>query len=135
MRSSYGWASLGLPLFLFYVVAFIVPQAIFLTTSFYAPLGRATFGSEPTITNYLFVLTDDYYLTAFRKSLMVATAVSLSGIVLAFPLAYFIAQSRSRLAFLVLVLVISMLFSNGVIRTLGWRILLSSAGPINTVLL
>jgi ABC-type spermidine/putrescine transport system permease subunit I len=28
-----------------------------------------------------------------------------------------------------------MLFSNGVIRTLGWRILLSTAGPVNTALL
>jgi ABC-type spermidine/putrescine transport system permease subunit I len=135
MRSSYGWSTLGLPLFVFYIAAFIVPQAIFLTTSFYSPIGRANFGTEFTFANYVYVLTDEYYLTAFRKSVMVAAAVSIFGLILAFPLAYFIAQTRSRLGYLVLIVVVSMLFTNGVIRTLGWRILLSSAGPVNTTLI
>lgn len=135
MTRSHGWSTLGLPLFLFYVLAFVLPQAIFLGSSLYEPAGRAALGAGPTLSNYVNVLSDPYYLTAFRQSLLVSAGVSLIGLLFAAPMAFFIAHSRSRAGFLVLIIVAAMLFSNAVIRTLGWRILLSSGGPVNATLL
>ena len=135
MTRSAGWTTLGLPLFLFYVIAFIVPQAIFLSSSLYLSAGRATLGAGPTLANFLAVLSDPYYLVGFRQSLLVAAGVAVIGLLLALPIAFFIVHGRSRWSFVVLLIIAGMLFSNAVIRTLGWRILLSSVGPINATLL
>lgn len=134
MRASYGWASLGLPLFVFYIFAFIIPQIIFLSTSLYAPVGPDALGGL-SLSHYRSVLSDDYYLEAFQMSALVSAAVALIGVVLAFPIAFYVAHSRSRWGLVVLIVLAGMLFSNAVVRTLGWRILLSTVGPVNVALL
>lgn len=135
MRSSYGWASLGLPLALYYLLIFVAAQITFLRASLYESAGPARLGAGPTLSNYTTMLSDSYYVDAFRQSVLVAAAVSIVGLILAFPVAYMIAQSKSRLAGLLLAVVLGLMFSNAVIRTLGWRILLSENGPVNDVLL
>jgi putative spermidine/putrescine transport system permease protein len=135
MTRSYGWSTLGLPLGIFYLLAFFVPQAIFLSDSLYESAGRATLGDGPTLSNFVEILTDPYYLEAFRISIFVSAAVAIIGLLIALPIAFFISHGPKRRGFLVLMIVVAMLFSNAVIRTLGWRVLLSNVGPVNLVLL
>jgi ABC-type spermidine/putrescine transport system permease subunit I len=127
--------SLGFPLFVFYVAAFILPQATFLEISFHGATAPGSFGAELSLANYVEAMTDSYYLAGLRNSLLVAAAVSVFGLLFALPVAYFIGQNRTRLGSLVLILVVGMLFSNAVTRVLGWRILLSSVGPVNVALM
>lgn len=132
-RRNY-WAILGIPLAAFYIVAFVTPQAFFLRDSFYESAGRASIGDELTISNYVELLTDPYYLAAFRTSALLSAAVAILGLGLAGPIAFYISHGPRRRGFLVLTIVVAMLFSNAVIRTLGWRIVLSNVGPINIAL-
>jgi putative spermidine/putrescine transport system permease protein len=132
---AHSWTILGLPLVLFYVFAFVLSQAVFLVSSLYEPAGPAVLGPGPTLSNYENVLTDFYYLEAFGRSLLLSAAVSGIGLLLAYPMAFFIAQAKSRLGFIVLLIVVGRLFSNAVIRSLGWRIFLSSVGPVNEMLM
>jgi putative spermidine/putrescine transport system permease protein len=132
---SHRWSTLGMPLWLFYLVAFLIPQAIFLGDSLYQPDGPATLGDGPTLANFVKILTSPYYLEAFRQSLLISAAVAAIGLVFALPLAFYISHGPRRRSFLVLLLMVSMLFSNAVIRTLGWRVLLSNVGPVNMLLL
>ena len=128
---AHSWTLFGIPLALFYLLAFILPMAAFLTSSLYEPMGPAALGDELTMLNYEYVLTDSYYLEAFGRSLYISALVAIIGLPFAYPIASFIARSKSSLGFVVLLIVVGMLFSNAVIRSLGWRILLSSVGPVN----
>lgn len=135
MKTSWHWASLGAPLFFFYVAAFIAPQFSFLAISFQESIAPGSFGGGFTFANYGLAMTDGYYLAGLRNSVLIAAVVSVIGLFLALPVAYFIAQNRTRLGSVVLVVVVGMLFSNAVTRVLGWRILLSSVGPVNKALM
>lgn len=135
MTQSYWWSSLGLPLGIFYLVAFFVPQAIFLSESLYESAGPATLGDGPTLANFVEILTDPYYLEAFRISIFLSAAVAVIGLLIALPIAFFISHGPKRRGFFVLMIVVTMLFSNAVIRTLGWRVLLSNVGPVNLLLM
>ncbi len=132
---THSWTVLGLPLLLFYVLAFLAPMATFLGSSLYEHAGPARLGDGPGLINYEQIITDSYYLEAFGRSLLFSALVALVGLPIAYPMAFFIARSPSRLGFLVLLIAVGMLFSNAVIRSLGWRVLLSSVGPLNTFLL
>ena len=94
----------------------------------------ARIGTGPTLENFVELLTDPYYLNAFKISVLTSAAVAIVGLLLAAPIAFFISHGPRRLGFAVLTLIVAMLFSNAVIRTLGWRVLLSNVGPLNLLL-
>ena len=129
------WAYLFIPLAFFYIVAFFTPQVFFLSDSFYESAGRALISDRFTWSNYVVLLTDPYYLAAFRTSITLSAVVAILGLILAGPMAFYITHGPRRSGFFVLTIVVAMLFSNAVIRTLGWRVVLSNVGPINIALI
>lgn len=67
------------------------------------------------------------------RTLWVAAVVTLISLVLAYPLALFIAQARNR--DMMLILVLSPWLTSIVVRTFGWVVLLGNRGVINQSLI
>lgn len=113
---------------LFYVVplAFLLATAFFTTDSF---TGRVTYSF--TADNVVEVLTDPAYLLTAVRTVGVAVGVTLLCVVLAMPLAAFmalVAKARSRPVLVALVL--TPLWASYLVKVYAWRILLAPEGPL-----
>jgi spermidine/putrescine transport system permease protein len=124
---------------------YLAPAAILLTVLFLAPLAimfayslmtRGVYGGQAppwTIDNYVRV-QDGLYLRILLRSLRVAVVSTAVALLLAFPLALFIARSGRR-ANLYLQLVMLPFWTSFLVRTYAWMFLLRDTGLINTALL
>jgi spermidine/putrescine transport system permease protein len=68
------------------------------------------------------------YHTQFTRSLLFAGAATVIDLVIAFPLAYFIAFKAGRLKNLMLLLIILPFFTSYLVRTVAWQLILSDNG-------
>ena len=80
--------------------------------------------------NYVnLVVNDDFYLN-YRNSLLYGGLATFLTFLIGFPLAYGIAFRGGRYKTILLFLVIAPFFTNFLIRTISWRIILGENGPI-----
>lgn len=68
------------------------------------------------------------YWPQFTRSLLYAGIATLITLILAYPLAWFIAHRAGRFKTMMLVLVVAPFFTNFLIRTLAWQIILTDQG-------
>jgi spermidine/putrescine transport system permease protein len=115
-------------------VFFAIPFVTLLTTSLQVPIpgrsGRYQAGFD--LTNYTDALAE--YWPQFLRSFLYAGIATLLALVIAYPLAYFIAFKGGKWRGLLLVLVIAPSFASFLLRTYAWRTILADEGPITSVL-
>ena len=125
-----GWGIGWLTLFMF------VPLLAIVVISF---LTRGTYGDivpQLTIENYRRFFGfgelgyDPLYPYIVLRSLILATSTTVLCTLFGLPLAFFIAKLPPRFRNLALVLVMIPFWSNLLIRTYAWQIMLSAEGPI-----
>ncbi|MGL5912234.1 MAG: ABC transporter permease [Phycicoccus sp.] len=73
------------------------------------------------------------YWPQLLRSVGYAAAATVVALLLAYPLAYYMAQKAGRWKNVMLVLVIAPFFTSFLIRTLAWRTILSDTGPVTDV--
>jgi putative spermidine/putrescine transport system permease protein len=131
-RESGGW--LLAPALLLLLVAFVVPVGMMVPMSFrpYVPLVGITDGF--TVRYYTRLLTDSYYLEIIGRTLALGFTVTLSTLVIGYPVAFFLARTRSRWRSWLTILVVFPLMLNLVVRTFGWIALLAQNGLVNQAL-
>lgn len=88
----------------------------------------------PSIAKYAEVLGDSYVLRVGLRTFFLAVTVTAITAVLGYPVAWFLARSRSRWKHLVFLGTIFPLLVSIVVRTMGWTILLGNEGLVNAVL-
>lgn len=120
---------------LFLLAVFVVPLASLFVLSvrpvdaFYEPQ------SGFTIDHYRALVTSSYYSDALIYTVRMALIVTVLCAILAFPLAWLLSRSESAMFRMVTTLVVvSPLLTSVVVRSFGWRALLSSDGPFNSFL-
>jgi putative spermidine/putrescine transport system permease protein len=128
-----GWRLLA-PMLLLLTVAFVAPVAMLLPTSVrpYVPLVGITSGF--TAGHYVKLLTDSYYLEIIGRTVALGLTVTCSTLVIGYPLAFFLARTRSRWRGWLTLLVVFPLMLNLVVRTFGWIALLAQNGLVNQAL-
>jgi putative spermidine/putrescine transport system permease protein len=118
------------------VIAYLGSLALFLVTSFWqvdAFTGKLI--TQPTIENYQQVLGDEIYRTITIRTLMMALAVTATTIVIAFPIAFYMARLASpRVRGLLVVSILLPLWSGYLVKVYAWRLILSQNGVLNSVL-
>jgi putative spermidine/putrescine transport system permease protein len=83
----------------------------------------------------IFSLSDTTYLRIAWTTIWMAAAVTATDIVLAFPIAYFMARiASSRTRSLLFVLVLLPLWSSYIVRVYAWRVILKEDGALNWTL-
>ncbi|MDE2777846.1 MAG: ABC transporter permease [Chloroflexota bacterium] len=125
---------LALPTVAWLVVFFVLPLAVVLVFSFMSR-GRGGVAILPfTIEHY--ERTFGVFFIILRRSIGLAALTTVICLLLGYPLAFFISTRRRRvLRQIALFLVILPFWTNFLIRTYAWRILLGEEGTINGVLL
>ena len=93
------------------------------------------FKINATIENYIYILTDFYYIGSFINSLFLAFISTFFCIIIGFPLAFYIATSDIRLRNILLILVIIPFWSSFLLRVYAWKIILQNNGVLNLILL
>ncbi|HEV7809892.1 MAG TPA: ABC transporter permease, partial [Candidatus Limnocylindrales bacterium] len=88
-----------------------------------------------TLGNFQQVLTNPVYRTIAVRTVVIAALVTATDILLAFPLAYFMARRASRRTQgLLVMLVLLPLWSSYLVRVYAWRVILSPGGPLDWLL-
>jgi putative spermidine/putrescine transport system permease protein len=129
-----GWVLLAPSLGLL-LVAFLVPVGFLGPTSIrpYVPLVGITAGV--TLNHYVKLVTDSYYLEIIGRTLGLGLAVTALTLVIGYPVAFFLARTRSRWRGWLTILVVFPLMLNLVVRTFGWIALLAQNGLVNQALI
>jgi len=123
-----------LPILFVTLALFLAPLGYtFLTTFYHHPPGAIM---EPVLTleNYRKFFFDYYYWRVVGNTVLVGAVTTLITLLIGYPLAYQLAR-RPCLKTVQLVLLISPLLVNIVIRTYGWKVLLADYGIVNKALM
>lgn len=118
----------------FTVVLFLAPMAIIVGYSF---MTRGVYGGVTgpwTVENYQ-RLFDPLYGVILWRSLVMSTLATALCLLIAFPLALFIARAEEKRKNIYLYLVILPFWTSFLVRTYAWMFLLRDSGLINSVLL
>lgn len=123
---------LGLPL-AWLAVFFVVPISIVAAYSFDA-LSLYP-GKHPlTLTAWHDFVHSTVYLRLFWKSVKMSLTVSAIIVVLAYPLAYYLALSGTKRKYVLLLVLIAPFLTSYLLRVLAWKVILGDNGVINTFL-
>jgi spermidine/putrescine transport system permease protein len=123
---------LGLPL-AWLAVFFVLPIAIVAAYSF------DIYSLDPgphsfTLGAWGSFLHDPVYLKLFWKSVKMSLTVSAIIVVLAYPLAYYLALSGTKRKYILLLLLIAPFLTSYLLRVLAWTVILGDHGVINSFL-
>ena len=123
-------ALLGLPV-AWLGMFFVVPIAIVAAYSFdvYSLLpGKHAF----TLEAWRAFIHSSVYLALFWKSVKMSLVVSAIVVVLAYPLAYYLALSGTKRKYVLLLLLIAPFLTSYLLRVLAWKVILGNEGVLNT---
>jgi len=122
------FAGLTVPATLVLLVVVFLPVFWLSALSF---LDRA---GEPSLENYR-RLGGDIYVDAFLVTLEISAAVTAICVALGYPLAYWLARQRQRVANLLLICVLLPFWTAVLVRTYAWLVLLQRRGLVNSTLI
>ena len=115
------------------------PALVLLTVFFVAPvlglLLRSVLEPQPGLQNYVEVFGSTTYLRVFVNTFVVATIVTVATLLLAFPVAWFLAVAPRQWASLLFAVILLSMWTNLLTRTYAWMVLLQGTGIINKTLM
>ncbi len=129
------WGRLALPGLLLMALGFLAPMLLLAGYSVLRDGPHGTLIYTGTLSNYVAIVTDGLYLRVLRDTVLLGVLVAAICTCLAFPLAYFLARTKSRWRGTLVFLMITPLMVSSVIRNIGWIPILGDHGAVNALLL
>ena len=123
MAYRFGAAALVAPAVLIAAFAFLVPLARLLGLSFSAKAGP--------FAAYAQLLGDDIYARVFLNTFVIAIVVTVTALLIAFPVAFALTRLSRTWRGVVFACVLLPLWISVLVRTFSWMLLLERNGPIN----
>lgn len=112
----------------------LAPLAVYMAVFFLVPLADVAVMSvtepRPTLANYERVLTTALYQRVFVNTFVTAIIVTICCLIVGYPLAYLMANSKPRTAMLILLVVTMSFWTSFLVRTYAWMVLLGNNGPL-----
>ncbi|HYZ64548.1 MAG TPA: ABC transporter permease [Acetobacteraceae bacterium] len=118
----------------FLLIFFALPTVFLLSASFLRTEDMVV-TSELTLDNYNELVSSPLYRGAILRSFVVGLSSGALVVLLAYPLAYFLARTRSRWRGTLIALSLAPLLASVIVRTYGWWVVLNREGALNTFLL
>jgi putative spermidine/putrescine transport system permease protein len=126
---------LGPPVGWFGVVYLGSLAVLFVAAFWYLDPLTSAIRHDLTLRNFQQLIDNPVYRTIALRTIGIAALVTLTDIVLAFPLAYFMARrANSRMRGVLVMLVLLPLWSSYLVRVYAWRVILSPGGPLDWLL-
>ncbi len=115
---------------------FVLPVLLMAAFSFRADMRGDLFQTwTPTLNQYASLAETGSYWRLLGVSALTALTIGISAILLAYPLAYFLALRAGPRASFYLVLLLVPFWTSYLLRIMAWKILLGTEGVINSFLL
>ncbi len=115
------------------LIFYLVPLIILLVYAFWS-VDYLTVVREFTLENFDTIISNELYPRVIARTIAIAAIVTFFDILLAFPIAYFLARKVTHHRELLLMLVIFPLWSSYLVRAFAWRTILGTNGILNTFL-
>jgi spermidine/putrescine transport system permease protein len=120
---------------LFWLTVFFgLPLVVILLYSFLTPGPTGDVVWRFTLNNYWTLFTKDLYVNAYVRSLWIGIVTTVICLLIGYPLALYIVQRQPRWRNLLLFLVLIPFWTNFLVRTYAWMIILSNTGVVNSLL-
>jgi putative spermidine/putrescine transport system permease protein len=118
------------------VIAYLGSLALFLITSLWSVDSvTGNLVTTPTLQNYVDIATTEVFRTVAIRTVVMAALVTFSAIVIAFPIAFYMARIASaRTRGILIVSILLPLWSGYLVKVYAWRLILSQNGVLNSVL-
>ena len=131
MRSSkvpteFGWFFI-IPSVFFLVVVFIYPISLFLSKSVFDP--------GPTLKHLLHLFDNPVFFTVLWITFKISFTVTLSALLIGYPIAYLLTVVSERARNLLMILVLIPFWTSLLVRTYAWMVLLGRKGIVNQALI
>lgn len=125
-----------LPIALLLVFCFFLPMALMVVYSFWTTDNAFRIVPEWTLKNYQRFFTNETYLRTFGKTLLMAALVTVVGIAIAIPYAWFLVRYTSkRTQRILLLLTIVPFWTSYLLRVYAWQAILGEHGLLNETLM
>jgi spermidine/putrescine transport system permease protein len=127
-------ALLVAPSVIWLIILLVLPLITMVTLSFQ----KSAFGADSevfTFASYINFWQNSAYQSLLVKSLWISLAVAVLSILLAYPVAYFLAFHAGDKQGLLLNIMIIPAWTSFLLRVLAWRLILGSNGLLNTFLM
>ena len=122
------------PAFLWLLLFFLIPLGIILVYSF---CRRGRYGGvvwDFTFGNYMQFL-NPIYLKPILRSFWLAIINTVLCLIIGYPTAYYISKRKPRVKNILFILIIVPFWTNFIVRTYAWMIILREGGLVNTMLM
>jgi spermidine/putrescine transport system permease protein len=116
------------------VFFYLVPLVVLLIHAFWS-VDYLTIQRTFTLDNFRTLLGNELYSRVLLRTIAIATLVTVADLVLAFPIAYFLAKRVKKHRELLLLLVVFPLWSSYLVRVFAWKTILGTNGILNSFLL
>ena len=126
---------LALPATLLVAAVLFVPVLLLLRFSFNRYDQLEFMIAAVTLENYVRFFTDDFYQDVLLRTVQVALLSTAITLVMALPVAYFVARAPARWKSALVMLVVFPLFIGNAVRAAGWMAVMGTAGFVNQGLL
>lgn len=115
-------------------IGIVIPACILIVMSFWT---RQGFGFDTTFTlaNYAKAFDQPIYLALLKRSLYVSLWATISTVVLAYPMAYYVAFHVHRNKMMWIVLMTLPFWTSYLLRVFAWKVVLGYEGVINSFLM
>jgi putative spermidine/putrescine transport system permease protein len=118
------------------VIAYLGSLALFLITSFWSVdsfTGNVV--TTPTLDNYVAILTTEVFRTIAIRTVLMAALVTVTCVVVGFPIAFYIARVASaRTRGILFISILLPLWSGYLVKVYAWRLILAQTGVLNSFL-
>lgn len=124
-----SWWGLLVPTVLLYALIFFVPLGVLVGESLRA-------GSDGPVSgvNYSAFFSDGVTLGIFLRTVRLSLLITLTCVLLGYPLALFMRRAGPALRLVALAVVVSPLLTSVVVRNVAWLLVLGREGMVNTLL-
>ena len=133
-KTSHSAQMLIGPAFLWLLLFFLIPLGIILLYSF---CQRGRYGGvvwDFSFGNYLQFL-NPLYLKPILRSFWLAIVNTILCLIIGYPTAYYISKRKPRVKNMLFILIIVPFWTNFIVRTYTWMIILREGGLVNTLLM
>jgi spermidine/putrescine transport system permease protein len=113
---------------------YLIPLVVLLIHAFWS-VDYLTVQRSFTLENFRTLLTNDLYPRVLFRTVAIAALVTIADLILAFPVAYFLAKRVKKHRELLLLLVVFPLWSSYLVRVFAWKTILGTNGILNSFLI
>ncbi len=121
------------PVTIYMIIFFVIPIFILLIYSLWR-IENFQIIKDLTFINYINALKNNLFMSVLLRSIAIGFLVSITGIIISYPLAYITVFRMKRQRDLILFLIVVSLLSSYLVKVYAWRTILGNNGLINTAL-